>query len=1054
MKEFTEEALGSVLADLTDRIAQAVVLDDVFAAALEALSRVLPCERASVLAFDAQDVMRFRAWKGITAEYRSAVEGHTPWRPEDEFARAFVVKDVRLEPDLKEILPVLEREEILSAAFVPLVAGRRVIGKFMIYFREPTELSQNQLSAASVIASQVAFSIQRIAAELQASYRFAQLRSLFDATDHGLVLLDTSARIVHLNSASEELCQYLYGKEPVPGDSIFDVVGATEREVVEARFKTALRGERVIVDTGAAPDVKYGRRFLTTYSPVFDESAQVIGVTVSAVEVTDLLSAQHEVRSTQTRLHEIAEATQDALYDWDIAKNASWSNEIYQRAYGQSRDFDSWKEKVHPDDVARVLEESRRTFASGATEFRAEYRLRRTDGSYADVLDRARVIRDSKGSPVRTVGAITDLSELKQMQLESRVNERRFRALFENLVTGAVIWDRDEKVVVANRAFQQMLGYTEDELRELKLSDIVHPDEYPHSLRTFSSAMARDETTPILSERRLVAKDGRTVYARLSATIYRDSESGEPVSVAVYEDMTESVHRRIALGETQARYETLVKNLSDVIVYETDPSNLFVSENIATVLNVEPQVFSQQHRLVAELMGPTEWTVRSKDVENWLQHTSEPSFSMQYMITRTDGSRVWIEDRMTRAVSATGDLFIRGIAVDITDRKNLERELALSQRLDAVGRLAGGVAHDFNNFLAAIVGYSEIALSKSRRGESPDSEVMKVLSAANRANGLTKQLLAFARRQITAPVPTSLHSVVADLSDILERLLGESVSLKIAWEDKTDSNWIVNIDPVQVEQLIMNLAINARDAMPTGGTFRVEFSNVTQSKSTSGRRGLSPGTYVRISVSDTGCGMDTYCLEHAFEPFFSTKEVGKGTGLGLAVCYGIVQQAAGKIFVQSSPGEGTQFDIYLPTAQPGKAPTPKRMVRPLQKADRTTVLVVEDEASLREIIVHELRGLGHEVLQAMDGVEALEVAAEYPGEIGLVVTDVVMPRMSGLELRRRLSKSRPESRFLMVSGQYESPPSPVSEIPAEAFLQKPFTAGDLEAAIKAATVPD
>ena len=379
------------------------------------------------------------------------------------------------------------------------------------------------------------------------------------------------------------------------------------------------------------------------------------------------------------------------------------------------------------------------------------------------------------------------------------------------------------------------------------------------------------------------------------------------------------------------------------------------------------------------------------------------------------------------------------------DLHRREEQVRQSQKMEAIGRLAGGVAHDFNNLLTVIRGHGELVLRKLTGDHPMRRNLLEIGLAAERAGALTHQLLAFSRKQVLQPRILDLGEVVERMSTLLQRLIGEDVELVTRCRGDLGS---VRADPAQMEQVIVNLAVNARDAMPRGGVLSLELANLELDQTYAhGHPGMTPGPYVVLSVTDTGHGMDEDTKARIFEPFFTTKEAGKGTGLGLATVYGIVKQSEGFIWVYSEPGRGTTFKIHLPRVdQAPELPSP----RPVQAAGQgtETVLLVEDENALRALLRELLESLGYHVLEAGQGAEALRVAREYRGPIHLLLSDLVMPQMTGRELAERLSRLRPDLKVLFMSG-YGVGAAPRQEIPADAaYIEKPFTADAMGGAIR------
>jgi signal transduction histidine kinase/ActR/RegA family two-component response regulator len=384
-----------------------------------------------------------------------------------------------------------------------------------------------------------------------------------------------------------------------------------------------------------------------------------------------------------------------------------------------------------------------------------------------------------------------------------------------------------------------------------------------------------------------------------------------------------------------------------------------------------------------------------------------------------------------------------GVAFEnITERRRLEEQLRQSQRLEAIGSLAGGIAHDFNNLLTVILGQSELLLRRTASDAPALKRLEEIRKAGERAALLTRQLLAFSRKQVLIPEVLDPRTVVTDLASMLRRLIGEDVVLRTVVRPDVG---MVTADRGQIEQVIVNLVVNARDAMPEGGTITVEVSNADLAPAdAAGLPAAAPDRYVRLTVRDTGIGMDATTRSHAFEPFFTTKEKGKGTGLGLATVYGIVKQSGGSVSLDSEPGKGATFHVYLPRREGGAEATPPPAGLPPPPPGTETVLLVEDEAMLRALSREVLEGSGYRVLEAAGGEEALRVAAAHEGTIHLLLTDVVMPGLNGRMVAERLAPSRPAMKVLYTSGYTDDAVFQRGVLPeGTAFIQKPFKTEDL-----------
>jgi len=402
---------------------------------------------------------------------------------------------------------------------------------------------------------------------------------------------------------------------------------------------------------------------------------------------------------------------------------------------------------------------------------------------------------------------------------------------------------------------------------------------------------------------------------------------------------------------------------------------------------------------------------------------------------------------------------IRGLEDSENKRKEAEEALRKSeeqlrqwQRVEAIGRLAGGVAHDFNNLLMTILGCSELLLRDFDPGDSRREEVEEIRRAAQRATSLTHQLLAFGRRQVLQPRVLDLNEIVENMNRMLKRMIGEDIQFLTIL---TPGLWPVKVDPGQIEQVIMNLAVNARDAMPQGGRLTLETSNMNLDEEYARRHiSVKPGPYVMMAVTDTGCGMDAVTRSHLFEPFFTTKEKGKGTGLGLSTVYGIIKQSGGNIWAYSEVGRGSAFKVYLPRAEGAVKSYKPKEIAPAVAKGTETILLVEDEDAVRTMISRVLQGSGYTVLEACQGKEAIEVCRKHRGPIHLMVTDVIMPQMSGRELAERLATVRPKMRVLFMSGYPDKAIVHHGVLdPGTAFLQKPFTLTALENKVREVLEP-
>jgi len=519
-----------------------------------------------------------------------------------------------------------------------------------------------------------------------------------------------------------------------------------------------------------------------------------------------------------------------------------------------------------------------------------------------------------------------------------------------------------------------------------------------------------------------------------------------------YEEDRQRIHA--ALRESEKKYQQIYDE-SPVGYHELDTKGRFTRVN-----RTELQMLGYS---AGEMLGKPVWDFfEEEDTTRKVilaKLSGDVSFHDTFERTyrRKDGSTllVLVEDRVLRD-KGNQIIGIRSMVEDITERRRAEEALRKSeeqlrqwQRVEAIGRLAGGVAHDFNNLLMTIKGCSELLLGAFDRRDPRREEVEEILKAADRATSLTRQLLAFGRRQVLQPQVLDLNTVVMNMDKMLRRVIGEDVQLIASLRRDL---WSVKVDPGMIEQVIMNLAVNSRDAMPNGGKLTIETTNVTHDEEYASHHvSVKPGYYAMLAITDTGCGMDKETQSHLFEPFFTTKEKGKGSGLGLSTVYGIIKQSGGNIWTYSEPGLGTTFKIYLPRVEETSHAYKPEISRKEIKAPggTETVLLVEDEEAVRSMVSKVLQNKGYRVLEASHGNEALEVCDKFEGPIHLMVTDVIMPQMSGRELAERLALVRPEMGVLYMSGYPDNTIVQHGVLePGTAFLQKPFTISALELKVR------
>ena len=716
------------------------------------------------------------------------------------------------------------------------------------------------------------------------------------------------------------------------------------------------------------------------------------------------------------RLDLVALATQDLIWDWDLERRrVTWAGST-QPFFGcepdaisiaEGDDYHAWANRVHPDDLPTTEAAAAMALNGGADTWEHAYRFRRVDGSWAHVLERAAIVRDAAGRAYRVVGALRDITG----QIESDEARTRLAAIVTSS-TDAIIGKTLEGVVTSwNAGAERLFGYTAAEMVGRSIYTLI-PEELHGAERELLDRVRIGERVEY-SEAERIRKDGSRIYITLSVSPIWDGSGRLIGASSIKRDVTAEKQAREELRRREARYRALVTATSS-LVWEADPEGRFLSPQVAwegyTGQSWDEQkafgwiqAFHPDDRSPVEAawaaacVGPATFEAHGQ-VWHAGQHAYRHFQARAIPILDADGAvREWI-----------------GMLTDVEDRWITEERLRQAERMELVGRLAGGIAHEVNNQMTVVLGAAGFLLPQVR-SESAREDVEYIRRAAQRTATITRQLLAYSRRQILLPQVVDLNTVISSLQPILQRALGEMATLALSLGSGVG---VVKADPGQLEQVLLNLVLNARDAMPVGGAVRIETSTALVDAASASAKPLEemePGTYAMLTVCDTGSGMDPVTLRHVFEPFFTTKTMGEGSGLGLATVYGIVKQSGGFVSVSSQLGRGTSFQIYLPLADmPASAPA---IVEPGEvKAGTETVLIVEDDDKVRAFLSRALLDLGYTVLEARDGIEGIERVNGRGGRVDLIVSDIVMPGLGGREFVEKVTRSYPDVRVLLISG--------------------------------------
>jgi PAS domain S-box-containing protein len=853
-------------------------------------------------------------WKGLETSFcRDVVATGSP----------LVVADVQAVPGLSK-----RGTQIRAYAGVPLTTDDgHVLGALCALDDGPHEWTDKDLVILTALASGVMSEIHRRTAERaahDAHLRLAAERTLAHAVQQqmpvGVMVAEVpSGRLVSVNAQMTSIFRTSF-KPAADLNSYGELLGFHEDDSPFSALEWPLARTVLTREPVGSQEIRIQRGDGTdgfirmSSAPVIDNAGDVVAAVAIVVDVTDQRNAERAVQINDERSRFVARAITDVIWDWDIKTNSLVWNDSVEKVFGHKQneiypEIEWWYDHLHPDDRERVIAGFNAILDDGGTSWSNQYRYRRADGTYANVIDRAYIARDATGTATRVIGAITDVTERSRSEAAIR-----FQAQLLNAVQQAVVaTDPDGLVIFWNKFAELLYGWTAEE----------------------AVGRAIDELTP-------------SPFLR---------EHGAQIV------------ERGAAGEAWTG-EFLVQGKS--------------GKAFPALLTTSP-VLDERSRVLG---------------------------------------------------------FVQ-VSIDLTERRNLEEQFRQSQKMDAVGRLAGGIAHDFNNLLTVIRLNTEIIIEGLDPEDPRSEDVKQIRNAAERASTLTRQLLAFSRKQILQPRVLDMNSVVGNVEPMLRRLIGEDVTIT----STCNARGYVVADPGQLDQVLVNLVVNARDAMPQGGRITIETRNIDLDDNyTSEHAPVMPGRYVMLAVGDTGVGMNQDTREHAFDPFFTTKEAGKGTGLGLATVYGIVKQSGGYVWIYSEPGHGTTLKLYFPevSSVAAFANSEPRVASMQTKRGSETILLVEDEEAVRGLTLRILEKQGYRVIAAQHGREAMDIASREEGHIDLVLTDVVMPGMNGRGLVERLSGIRPRIKSLYMSGYTDDDIIRRGFIePSKSFLQKPFTSDAL-----------
>ncbi len=769
--------------------------------------------------------------------------------------------------------------------------------------------------------------------------------------------------------------------------------------------------------------------------------------------------AEEALRLAQERYALAIRGGYVAVWDWNIETGEFYVDASLKRALGFTDDeipntIVEWSGRIHPDDVEPARAALSAHFEGEAPAYEIEHRLLSKDGSVRWVLVRGTALRDASGRPYRIIGSNIDITDLKRAQEALDASERKYRTLVETAHDWIWAVDTQGLITFTTRAVKRILGYEPEECLGRPFTDFALAGEKTKHLRAFDGVKAGEGLFDY--ELELARKDGSLVIVTGNAVPIHDDQGGVIGTTGSAQDVTERRRTEQALRAYQERLH-LAMQAAHMGAWNLDraTNRVSYSEELGPVFGLPPGASHPTYEAFLSAVHPDDRQRVTRAVSRALDEGAD--YGLEFRTVWPDGSIHWLANKGLVVRDAAGAAVgMAGVAMDVTDHKvaeealrESEERLRVAHKLEAVGRLAGGVAHDFNNQLTVIKGSLQLLLGKLPADDPRRADAQRMQASVDRSAGLIRRLLTFSRREPLQTRSLNLSEVVNEMAPMLRLLLGEQFALRV---ETAAQLWPIRADRSQVEQVLLNLVANAKDAIApadvprAGATVMLETANVELDERTLHLYGgpAAPGPYVVLAVGDNGVGMAPEVREHIFEPFFTTKEVGKGTGLGLAAVFGIVRQHGGYIACTTAPGQGTIFRTYFPR-DPHAAPAytdPPRANHDHAHQFRATVLVVEDEASVRALMIEVLEESGYRVYGAERAQEALAVAERIAGRLDLLVTDVVMPGESGPSLARRLAEGNAALRVLFISGHLADTLD-LAELAAARFLAKPFGPDEL-----------
>ncbi|MDW7980845.1 MAG: PAS domain S-box protein [Verrucomicrobiales bacterium] len=919
----------------------------------------------------------------------------------------------------------------------------RIAGALMICADHVNAFDEEELDLLAEVAEDLGYALENIERKRAQERVEAELRRLSTAVEQAaeaIVITDTTGAIQYVNPAFERITGYTRS-EAIGRNPRILKSGKHGPEFYRQLWETITAGKvwRGCFTNKRKDGTLYEEQ--ATIAPVRDSTGQIVYFIAVKEDVTNQKAAEAALKESQRQLATLISNLPGMVYRRE--NDAHWTMKFVSEGGQALTGYDpdelvdnrriSYNELILEEDRASVRQAVEAAVATKSL-FQVAYRIRTAAGQIKWVLEQGRGVFDEQGNLQALEGYISDITDQKQAEAALAHEVQLRRMLMDGSRDGIVIIDGRGKVFEANRKFAQMLGYTPEEVRQLHVWD--WDAQWPQE-RLLEMIGAVDSSGDHF-ETRHKRRDGSVFDVEVSTNAV--TLGGGKYIFCVCRDITERKQMEEKLRLSEEHFRSIVENTSDIVAeLNPDGTIFYLGPSASRILGYD--ISAAAGKNVLEFIHPED-TERARAA---LQRTVEEggTFVVETLrIRHADGSWRTFEAKAKLEAAQRGPRRVIVNARDITERIALEAQLRQMQKLESLGQLAAGVAHDFNNLLAIVQGHAHLLQAEMMCNPSALKSLKQISQAAERGANLTRQLLLFARKQHVQLQTLDLNQVIERLVSMLERLIGEHITLECRYAPEP---LLIRADAGMIEQLLINLVVNARDAMPNGGRLRIETQRVdVDAAFTQPHPQASRGPHVRLSVIDTGHGIPPDVLPHIFEPFFTTKQPGKGTGLGLATVYGIVRQHSGWIEVDSQPGKGTAFHVYLPiSTQRQPTPGPADSLQICQ-GNNETVLLVEDEDGVREVSRAVLERAGYRVLEARCGPDAIRVVSAHSGSIDVLVTDVIMPGgINGFELAERLLAQFRHLRIVFTSGYSAAPDTSFLRRKGVRFLNKPYRPDEL-----------